>query len=125
MPGLDRLYELYSFNVIPAVGRAVTGDAEAYRYLVESIRKFPRPEAFAEMIARRRLPPRLVPADDRRHRGAAFRLAAVSAVVIAAISHLVRLARAGFVFAREGVFALRRSRAAAAAGADRAASSRG
>ncbi|MEA2934871.1 MAG: demethylmenaquinone methyltransferase / 2-methoxy-6-polyprenyl,4-benzoquinol methylase, partial [Variibacter sp.] len=36
VPALDRLYELYSFNVIPAVGRAVTGDAEAYRYLVES-----------------------------------------------------------------------------------------
>jgi demethylmenaquinone methyltransferase/2-methoxy-6-polyprenyl-1,4-benzoquinol methylase len=50
MPGLDRLYDLYSFNVIPTVGRAVTGDAEAYRYLVESIRKFPRPEAFAAMM---------------------------------------------------------------------------
>src|SRR5258708_17927417 len=50
VPGLDRLYELYSFNVIPAIGRAVTGDAEAYRYLVESIRKFPRPEKFAAMI---------------------------------------------------------------------------
>ena len=50
VPGLDRLYELYSFNVIPAVGRAVTGDAEAYRYLVESIRKFPRPEKFADMM---------------------------------------------------------------------------
>jgi demethylmenaquinone methyltransferase/2-methoxy-6-polyprenyl-1,4-benzoquinol methylase len=50
VPGLDRLYDLYSFNVIPAVGRAVTGDADAYRYLVESIRKFPRPEKFAEMI---------------------------------------------------------------------------
>ena len=50
VPGLDRLYDLYSFNVIPAVGRAVTGDAEAYRYLVESIRRFPRPEKFAEMI---------------------------------------------------------------------------
>ena len=50
MPGLDRIYELYSFNVIPAMGRAVTGDAESYRYLVESIRQFPRPDAFADMI---------------------------------------------------------------------------
>ncbi len=50
VPGLDRLYDLYSFNVIPAIGRAVTGDAEAYRYLVESIRKFPAPAKFAEMI---------------------------------------------------------------------------
>ncbi len=50
VPGLDRIYDMYSFNVIPAVGRAVTGDAEAYRYLVESIRKFPKPEAFAAMI---------------------------------------------------------------------------
>jgi demethylmenaquinone methyltransferase/2-methoxy-6-polyprenyl-1,4-benzoquinol methylase len=36
--------------VIPELGRAVTGDADAYRYLVESIRKFPKPNAFAEMI---------------------------------------------------------------------------
>jgi len=50
VPGLDRLYDLYSFNVIPTVGRVVTGDAEAYRYLVESIRKFPRPEKFAGMM---------------------------------------------------------------------------
>jgi len=51
MPGLDALYDLYSFNVIPALGRAVTGDAEAYRYLVESIRRFPRPQAFADMMS--------------------------------------------------------------------------
>jgi len=50
VPVLDRLYDLYSFNVIPALGRAVTGDAEAYRYLVESIRKFPKPGAFADMM---------------------------------------------------------------------------
>lgn len=50
VPGLDRIYDMYSFNVIPAVGRAVTGDAEAYRYLVESIRKFPKPEVFSAMI---------------------------------------------------------------------------
>ena len=50
VPGLERLYELFSFKVIPPLGRAVTGDAESYRYLVESIRRFPRPNAFAEMI---------------------------------------------------------------------------
>jgi demethylmenaquinone methyltransferase/2-methoxy-6-polyprenyl-1,4-benzoquinol methylase len=50
MPGLDALYDLYSFNVIPVIGRAVTGDAEAYRYLVESIRNFPPPESFAQML---------------------------------------------------------------------------
>jgi demethylmenaquinone methyltransferase/2-methoxy-6-polyprenyl-1,4-benzoquinol methylase len=50
VPGLDRLYELFSFRVIPPLGRAVTGDAESYQYLVESIRKFPRPSAFADMI---------------------------------------------------------------------------
>jgi len=50
VPGFDRLYDLYSFNVIPALGRAVAGDGEAYRYLVESIRRFPRPDVFAEMM---------------------------------------------------------------------------
>jgi demethylmenaquinone methyltransferase/2-methoxy-6-polyprenyl-1,4-benzoquinol methylase len=50
VPGLDKLYDLYSFNVIPALGRMVAGDAGAYRYLVESIRRFPRPDAFAGML---------------------------------------------------------------------------
>ena len=50
VPGLDALYELYSFNVVPALGRVVAGDAEPYRYLVESIRRFPRPNAFADMM---------------------------------------------------------------------------
>jgi len=50
VPGLDALYDAYSFNVIPALGSAVTGDGEAYRYLVESIRRFPRPDAFAGMM---------------------------------------------------------------------------
>ncbi|HZT25824.1 MAG TPA: bifunctional demethylmenaquinone methyltransferase/2-methoxy-6-polyprenyl-1,4-benzoquinol methylase UbiE [Pseudolabrys sp.] len=50
VPGLDTLYELYSFQVIPRLGQAVTGDRDAYRYLVESIRKFPRAAAFAQMI---------------------------------------------------------------------------
>ena len=50
VPGLDRLYDLYSFNVIPTLGRMVTGDADSYRYLVESIRRFPKPQAFAAMM---------------------------------------------------------------------------
>jgi demethylmenaquinone methyltransferase/2-methoxy-6-polyprenyl-1,4-benzoquinol methylase len=50
LPILDRLYDAYSFNVIPAMGKAITGDAESYRYLVESIRKFPKPDAFARLI---------------------------------------------------------------------------
>jgi demethylmenaquinone methyltransferase/2-methoxy-6-polyprenyl-1,4-benzoquinol methylase len=50
VPGLDRIYDLFSFKVIPPLGRVVTGDAESYQYLVESIRKFPRPNAFAEMM---------------------------------------------------------------------------
>ena len=50
MPGLDKVYDLFSFNLIPQIGKAVTGDAESYRYLVESIRQFPKPDTFAEMI---------------------------------------------------------------------------
>ena len=50
VPALDRLYDFYSFNVIPALGRVVAGDAESYRYLVESIRRFPKPQAFAAML---------------------------------------------------------------------------
>ncbi len=50
-PGLDRLYAAYSDAVIPALGRAVAGDGAPYRYLVESIRHFPTPERFADMIS--------------------------------------------------------------------------
>ncbi len=50
IPGFDKLYDAYSFNVIPALGSVVAGDAQAYRYLVESIRRFPRPDAFAQMM---------------------------------------------------------------------------
>ena len=47
---LEELYDLYSFNVIPPLGELVTGDADSYRYLVESIRRFPPQERFADMI---------------------------------------------------------------------------
>jgi demethylmenaquinone methyltransferase / 2-methoxy-6-polyprenyl-1,4-benzoquinol methylase len=50
VPLLDRLYEFHSFEVIPRLGQLAAGDAEPYRYLVESIRRFPKQERFAEMI---------------------------------------------------------------------------
>jgi demethylmenaquinone methyltransferase/2-methoxy-6-polyprenyl-1,4-benzoquinol methylase len=50
-PVLDRIYDQYSFRVIPALGGVITGDAESYRYLVESIRRFPRPVAFAQQMS--------------------------------------------------------------------------
>jgi len=50
-PALQWLYDRYSFNVIPPLGQALAGDRASYRYLVESIRRFPDQEAFAGMIA--------------------------------------------------------------------------
>lgn len=47
---LQKVYDLYSFNVIPPLGKLVTGDRDSYQYLVESIRKFPEQEVFAGMI---------------------------------------------------------------------------
>jgi demethylmenaquinone methyltransferase / 2-methoxy-6-polyprenyl-1,4-benzoquinol methylase len=50
VPGLDAIYDAYSFTAVPALGKVVTGDGAPYRYLVESIRQFPRPAAFSQMI---------------------------------------------------------------------------
>jgi demethylmenaquinone methyltransferase/2-methoxy-6-polyprenyl-1,4-benzoquinol methylase len=50
LPGLEGLYDSYSFRLIPSIGAVVAGDAEAYRYLVESIRRFPDQDRFAAMI---------------------------------------------------------------------------
>jgi len=50
VPFLDKVYETYSFKVIPEIGKRVAGDAEPYQYLVESIRRFPHAEAFAQMM---------------------------------------------------------------------------
>jgi demethylmenaquinone methyltransferase/2-methoxy-6-polyprenyl-1,4-benzoquinol methylase len=50
-PGFSRLYDRWAEKVIPRIGKAVAGDEDSYRYLVESIRRFPRPEAFREMLA--------------------------------------------------------------------------
>jgi demethylmenaquinone methyltransferase/2-methoxy-6-polyprenyl-1,4-benzoquinol methylase len=50
LPNLAPLYDAYSFKVIPAVGRLVAGDREAYQYLVESIRRFPDQQRFQAML---------------------------------------------------------------------------
>ena len=47
---LDRVYDTFSFQVIPRLGDLVAKDADSYRYLVESIRRFPKQKRFAEMI---------------------------------------------------------------------------
>jgi demethylmenaquinone methyltransferase/2-methoxy-6-polyprenyl-1,4-benzoquinol methylase len=51
LPLLDRVYDAYSSAAIPVMGKVVNGDGAAYRYLVESIRRFPPAELFADMIA--------------------------------------------------------------------------
>lgn len=51
VPFLDSLYDAYSFTAIPALGQMITGDGDSYRYLVESIRKFPSQEKFASLIS--------------------------------------------------------------------------
>ncbi len=51
VPGLDTLYALFSDHVIPPMGKLVTGDADPYQYLVDSIRNFPKPDIFSAMIA--------------------------------------------------------------------------
>ena len=48
---LARLYQSWSFNVLPAMGQVIAGDADSYRYLAESIRTFPTKEVLADMLA--------------------------------------------------------------------------
>ena len=50
-PGFAQLYEAYASRVIPRIGKAVASDEESYRYLVESIRRFPKPGVFRTMVA--------------------------------------------------------------------------
>lgn len=47
---MRRVYDLYSFNIIPRMGQAIAGDKDSYQYLVESIRKFPDQESFLGMV---------------------------------------------------------------------------
>ena len=49
--GFREIYDLYSAQIMPRMGQVIAGDKESYQYLVESIRKFPRPPEFQRMIA--------------------------------------------------------------------------
>lgn len=51
LAGLEGVYDTYSFKVLPWLGKLVTDDADSYRYLAESIRRFPDQETFAAMIS--------------------------------------------------------------------------
>ena len=50
-PGFSEIYEAFASNVIPRIGKVIADDEESYRYLVESIRRFPRAPAFKAMVA--------------------------------------------------------------------------
>ena len=50
LPPFEKLYDHYSFKVLPSIGRWVTGDAQSYRYLAESIRMHPGPQELAELM---------------------------------------------------------------------------
>lgn len=49
-PGFKEAYDLYSHQLVPRIGQAIAGDAESYRYLIESIRRFPPMREFEAMI---------------------------------------------------------------------------
>jgi demethylmenaquinone methyltransferase/2-methoxy-6-polyprenyl-1,4-benzoquinol methylase len=49
-PGFREAYDIYSHKLVPRIGQAIAGDAESYRYLVESIRRFPAMPEFEAMI---------------------------------------------------------------------------
>ena len=49
-PGFAEVYDAYSHHLVPKIGQAIAGDAESYRYLIESIRRFPDMERFKGMI---------------------------------------------------------------------------
>ncbi len=103
VPGLDKIYEAYSFKVIPRIGAMVAGDKESYQYLVESIRRFPTPGSFSRMIeeagfghvTHRPLSGASAPSIP----GGSSREASI---VLSVVAHLARGIHVGWVMAREG-----------------------
>ena len=76
-PLLQPLYDFYSFQVLPLLGQIVTGNRDAYTYLVESIRRFPVAKRAVGTDRRGGARPGELPQSDRRHRRAPFGLAAL------------------------------------------------
>lgn len=68
--GLQKLYDLYSFNVIPRMGKLIAGDFDSYQYLVESIRNFPDQETFLNMV-------RTAGFENAKHRNLSMGIAAL------------------------------------------------
>ena len=99
---LDRLYRAYSFRAIPALGQIVTGDAEAYRYLVEFDPSLRLGRVFPQCHRCGRFFPRLVQQAERRDRGDLLGLEALG--VRFPFGHMWRIARAGYVLSRAGLF---------------------
>lgn len=50
LPVLDKLYDTYSFSILPRLGQMVSGEGDAYRYLAESIRRFPAQDALVDLM---------------------------------------------------------------------------
>jgi demethylmenaquinone methyltransferase / 2-methoxy-6-polyprenyl-1,4-benzoquinol methylase len=50
LPALEKLYDTWSFKVLPTLGQHIAGDADSYQYLAESIRRFPDQESLAEQL---------------------------------------------------------------------------
>ena len=48
---LNKIYDAFSFNLVPRLGKLIANDAESYQYLIESIRKFPSQEKLANLVA--------------------------------------------------------------------------
>ncbi len=71
---MQKVYDLYSFNVIPRMGQVIAGDRDSYQYLVESIRNFPDQETFLRMVQDGRVRKGQVSQPDHGHCLSAFRL---------------------------------------------------
>ena len=78
VPGLKPLYDAYSFSVLPWLGKVVARDEASYRYLAESIRRFPEQQALVEMMQEAGLERLQLSQPHRRHRRSASRLSSLT-----------------------------------------------